>query len=471
VPYDQAVELLDTASNQCQLIQAVHPDTAVRSRAGSLVQKVGGAITALSLNEKVYKALEAIDLSNSDGPTRYYIERTLLRFKLAGVGRDPGARAHIRALNDDITRLSAEFHRNLQEDVRKVRISSVTALDGLPPDFIARHKPSADGSITLTTEMPDVSPVLQFANNGVLRQSVYVAYNNRGYPKNISVLSDLLHKRQELAKLSGYRSWAEMAAADKMAGSPEKVREFLNQLDAASRSSARREFDLMLKVARKRDPRATTISVADVDYWSGQVARQFGFDPESVRPYFPYERVQQGILEMASRLFHISFQLVPGADVWDTSVATFDVFDADRRLGRIYLDMHPRSGKDQWYSAATVLDGGQGELPEAALICNFGGGTADDPGLMGGGGISTFLHEFGHLLHALFQGQQQWSGFANNTESDFTEAPSQMLENFLESSAMLTSFAKHYRTNEPIPPALVRRMIQTSSFRRILSVD
>jgi thimet oligopeptidase len=196
---------------------------------------------------------------------------------------------------------------------------------------------------------------------------------------------------------------------------------------------------------------------------------QFDFDSQAARPYFPYERVQQGILEIASHLFGVSIRPVPGAVAWDPSVTTWDVFDGKRKLGRFYLDMHPRPGKDKWFSMYPVRDGKRGRhLPEASLICNFPGGTPGDPGLMEYGDVVTFFHEFGHLMHWIFEGQQRWAATAGLMESDFVEAPSQMLEEWMHDPKVLASFARHYQTNEPIPAELVRRMNRADAFGRAL---
>ena len=129
--------------------------------------------------------------------------------------------------------------------------------------------------------------------------------------------------------------------------------------------------------------------------------------------------------------------------------------------------MHPRPGKDQWFSSNPILDGKLGkQLPEAALVCNFSGGKPGEPGLMEYGEVTTFFHEFGHLMHWIFQGQQQWAGYGGNLESDFVEAPSQMLEEWMHDPKVLATFALNYQTNEPIPAELVQRANRADAFGR-----
>src|SRR5271163_4146051 len=145
-PYDDAVMQLDTAGNQSGLMQIVNPDAAIRDRAQAMVQKVSAAGTALSLNTAVYQALSSMDVSKADAATQYYVSRTLLEFRLAGVDKDEATRAKIKALSDDITKLAAQFQRNIQESQLKVSVKDPAELAGLPADFISRHQPAPDGS-------------------------------------------------------------------------------------------------------------------------------------------------------------------------------------------------------------------------------------------------------------------------------------------------------------------------------------
>jgi thimet oligopeptidase len=467
-PYDDAVEQIDTTGNQSGLMQIVNPDSAVRDRAQALVQKVSAVSTALSLNHEVYEALSAIDVSHADPATQYYVKRTLLEFRLSGVDKDEATRNKIKSLSDDITRISSQFQRNIQESQLKVVVKDRAELAGLPDDFIALHKPAADGTITLTSDSPDVTPVLKFAKNADLRKRVYLAYQNRAYPQNFDVLADLLKKREELANLLGYKHWADMNAADKMAGTAQNISKFIDQIDAASRPSADREYQMLFALAKKDDPNRDAISIQDRQYYFELLRKTaFNFDSQSARPYFPFNRVQQGILDVASKLFNVTFRPATDAVVWDPSVTALDVLDGDHQLGRIYLDMHPRPGKDQWFSSDPILDGKRGkQLPEVTLVCNFSGGTPGDPGLMEYGDVTTFFHEFGHLMHWIFQGQQEWAGFGGNLESDFVEAPSQMLEEWMHDPKVLATFARNYQTNEPIPTELVQRANRADAFGR-----
>jgi thimet oligopeptidase len=471
-PYDDAVATLSATGSLASLLDSVYPDKAVRDKARELTQAVAEAATALSLNQDVYRALVAIDVSLADPATTHYVNQTLLNYRLAGVDKDDATRAHLRELSDKATELSLTFAKHVQENVNRVEVRDPAELEGLPEDYIRNHPADENGVITLTTDFPDMQPVMTFATNADLRLRMFRAYNTRAYPANRQLLLDLLALRQQVASILGFASWADLATANQMMGSAAKMKTFIGELEQASRAGAEKEYEMVLAFARRRQPGLIALKSSDRGYWYEQYRRQaFDFDSQSVRPYFPYAAVEQGILDTAARLFHVSFQRNHQAPVWHPQVSAWDVYDGGRLVGRFYLDMHPREGKDKWFSAAPLIPGIAGrQLPEVALICNFPGGKAEgsnDPGLMQYSDVVTFFHEFGHLMHAILGGQQAWAGVSGiATEGDFVEVPSQMLEEFFHDAQLLASFARHYQTGEPIPPALVERMNRASAFGR-----
>ena len=467
--FDEAIEQLSLAGAQAGVLNSVAPDKAVRDQAQQEAQRVAMAGSALSLNRRVYEALTAIDLDGSGASpaTRHFVQRTLLGYRLAGVDKDQATRDRIQALQEKATHLSLEFSRNIQEGGKTIT-AAVDELDGLPADFLARHPLDADGSVILTTDPPDMQPVMTFASNAALRERMFLAYNTRGYPANQQILMDLLATRQEIATVLGFRSWADLATADQMMGSAANVRTFLTKLNEASLDGARREHELILNFARERHSDLTAIDITSRGYWYEQFRRSaFDFDSQSVRPYFPYAQVQAGMLQTAARLFKVEFR-PSTAQAWHKSVSVFDVFDADQHVGRFYLDMHPRDGKDKWFSAAPIVTGVRGRaLPEAALICNFPSGYGSDPGLLQYSDVVTFFHEFGHLMHAIIGGHTEWAGLSGfATEGDFIEVPSQMLEEFFRDEKLLQAFAKHYQTGEVLPSETIRKMRLAGAFGR-----
>jgi thimet oligopeptidase len=465
--YDQAIEQLSLAGAQAGVLNSVAADKAVRDQAQQEAQRVSMAGSALSLNRPVYDALTAIDLEGASAATKHLVQRTLLSYRLSGVDKDEATRNHLQSLHEKATRLSLEFSRNIQEGGKTIEATEAE-LDGLPPDYLARHQPNADGKAVLTTDPPDMQPVMTFAASEALRQRMFLAYNTRAYPANKQILEDLLATRQEIATVLGFRSWADLATADQMMGSAANVRTFLLKLDEASRDGAVREHDLIVGFVRRRQPGLEAIDITSRGYWYEQFRRSaFDFDSQSVRPYFPYAQVQAGVLDTAARLFKIEFR-PSTATAWHADVSVFDVFDSGICVGRFYLDMHPREGKDKWFSAAPIVTGVRGRaMPEAALICNFPKGDENDPGLLQYSDVVTYFHEFGHLMHAILGGQTEWaclSGFA--TEGDFIEVPSQMLEEFFRDEKLLQAFAKHYQTGETLASETIRKMKLAGAFGR-----
>jgi thimet oligopeptidase len=467
-PFDEASRQLNSAAYFAGLMQQVHPEAKFRDDATEMTRKVSAAQTALALNRDVYHALAALDLSRADAATRYYLQRQLLEFRLAGVDKDDATRARLKQLNDQLTDEQSMYDRNISDGTKTVE-ADPRELEGLPQDYIDRHKPGADGKIRITTDYPDLLPVMKFAKSDALRRQLWEAFTTRAYPKNHDVLSNMMQTRFQIASLLGYSSWADYNAADKMIQKGENIADFIQQVNSASQPVADREFAMLLAQKKKLDPQASAVDDYEVSYLEEQVRRsEYNFDSQSVRPYLPFARVKQGILDTAATLFHLTFRQENGVPAWDPAVETWDVLDGGKMIGRFYLDLHPRPGKYTHAEMAPVLDGIRGkQLPEAILVCNFAVPTATDPGLMEYGDVVTFFHEFGHLMHWILGGQQAWAGISGITmEADFGEAPSQMLEEWMRSPQVLASFARHYQTGQPIPAELVARMNRASAFGR-----
>ena len=365
------------------------------------------------------------------------------------------------------------FERNIADSVITVELDNGAELDGLPADFIESHKPDAAGKIHLTSSYVDVFPVLNFARSDDLRRRMMAALFSRAYPKNLDVLKDMMQTRFEIAQTLGYASWADFNAADKMVGNGANIGKFLDEMGAAMLPNAQREMAMLLEEKKKTNPDAKEVFSYETGYLSELVRRaQYSFDSSSVRPYFAYAKVKQGVLDTAATLFHVSFIRDEKARSWDPQVETWNVFEDGKMIGRMYLDMHPRKGKYGHAEMAQLLDGKRGvQLPEAVLVCNFPEPTATDPGLMDYQDVTTFFHEFGHLMHHILGGRQQWAGISGiSMENDFVEAPSQMLEEWMQSPEVLATFARHYQTGETISPELVAKMNRASAFGRAKGV-
>ncbi len=468
-PFDAALEQINEASYFAGLMQQVHPDAKFRDSATEMTRKASAAATALTLNRGVYQALGALDLSKADAATRHFVSRHLLQFRLAGVDKDDATRAKLKQLNDQLTDQQSTFDRNIADGQNVVKVAGRAALDGLPQDYIDRHKPAGDGTIQITTDYPDILPAMRFVKSDALRRQLFEAFETRAYPKNGVVLRQMMQTRYEIATLLGYASWADYNAADSMAGKGRRIADFIQEVDGAARTLADREFAMLLAEKRKTDSAATGVGDYEVGHLQELLRRsKYDFDSQSVRPYLPYAQVKQGILDTAAALFGLTFRREEGVGAWDPTVETWVAMDGGKAIGRFYLDMHPRPGKFSHAEMVPVLDGVRGkQLPEAALVCNFPKPVEGDAGLMEYGDVVTFFHEFGHLVHWILAGQQGWAGVSGiSMEADFGEAPSQMLEEWMRSPQVLAKFARHYQTGEAIPPELVARMNRASAFGR-----
>ncbi len=472
-PYDEALRHLANAARQAGLIANVHPDAAMRAGAETIQQKISSYWTELTLDPGLYRAIAALDTRKADDETRYYVKRELRDFKLAGVDRDDATREKVGKVRDEIVRITQAFNRNIRDDSSRIIVDGPAALDGLPADYVANHPPGPDGGIVLTTQYPDAFPVFSYARNDDVRRRMFMAYSNRAYPQNMKVLDEMIAKRHELAQLLGFDQYADLITADKMAGSAQVASDFIDRVVTAARPIGEREYAELLARKRADDPSATEITDWERSYYAELVRRsEYDFDAQAVRPYFAFDRVKQGVLDVTSKLFGVEFRRVNDVPVWDPSVECYEMYEKGRRRGRFYFDLHPRPNKYSHAAHFGIRSGERGvQIPEAALVCNFPGGSEGDPGLMEHSDVQTFFHEFGHLLHNLFAGDHEWHGTAGiTTERDFVEAPSQMLEEWTWDPEVLATFAKHYETNEPIPAELVLRMKRAHEFGKALNV-
>ncbi len=470
-PYDELLEEIRTASAHAGLMATVHPNEAMRKAGDDLERKADALEAEISLRPDVFRALQDLRLDGVDAETRYYVERTLGDLRRLGVDRPEATRARLKGLRDELTVLMNEYLRNIRERGRRFTVN-VKELDGLPADFIARHKADASGAVTLSSDVVDVRPVLTYATSEELRKRMYIESNNVAYPENVAVLSKMLSVRAEMARLLGYPTWASHDMASRMSGDVKTVSSFIDRVVAAAGRKATREYDELLKMKRQTVP-GSSLNVWDRPYYGEQVRRtSYAFDSQTIRPYFSASRVLQGVLDVTGRIFALTYRPSTGVTVWHPSVRVYDMLDEGRLIGRVYLDLYPRPGKSSNAFTSTIRQGALDKhIPEAVLVASLSGGRDDDPGLMAHDEVRTLFHEFGHVVHRLVGGHRTWYGMSStHLERDFVEAPSQMLEEWIWDPATLATFATHYQTGEPIPAKLVMQMRRASEFGQGLDV-
>ena len=470
-PYDELIEDARSASGLAGLMAAVHPNEAMRKAGDDLERKADAFESEVSLRPDVFRALQNVRLEGVDAETRYYVERTVRDLKRLGVDRPEATRTRVKGLRDELTVLMAEYQRNIRERGRRFTVTA-KELDGLPADFIARHKPDAAGAITLTSDVVDARPVLTYATNEDVRRRMYIESNTVAHPENVAVLAKMISVRAELARLLGFSTWASHDMSSRMSGDVKTVSSFIDRIVAAASRKAANEYDQLLNAKRQAVP-GSTLNVWDRPFYGEQIRRQsYAFDSQTIRPYFAANRVLQGVLDVTSRIFAITYRPVTGIDVWHPSVRVYEMRDGDRLVGRLYLDLYQRAGKSSNAFTATVRQGAEDKhIPEAILVSSLSGGRPDDPGLMTHDEVRTLFHEFGHVVHRLVGGHRSWYGMSSTQlERDFVEAPSQMLEEWIWDPATLATFATHYQTNQPIPARLVNQMRRASEFGQGLDV-
>lgn len=467
--FDDASNLLMDAGGEFTLYREVSADAPRRDAAGACEVRIASASTRLSLSRKAYDRLKAIPAARLDPATRLYLTRTLGAFERSGVGLPGEQRARAQTLQDRIAEAGTAFDRAIANG-RKTVSADPAELEGLPADFIAAHKPGADGKVIISTDYPEYVPVMTYARSESLRRRLYEANMTRAWPENDANLKALLDLRQELATLLGRKDHAALVLEDKMLDSPAKVENLLAEMSAAARPAAARDYARKLAVYRLDHPGAQSFNAWD-NAWLSQAVqkRDFAYDRQEARQYFAYDNVRDGILRLTSDLFGVTIRPWKTA-TWDPQVETYEVLEArgprkDALIGRIYLDSHPRPGK---YNHANMINLRQGvagrAIPVGALVMNMpAGGHAT--GLMEHSDVETFLHEFGHMLHHIFGGQRaRWAGQSGvATEWDFVEAPSQMLEEWVFDYDTLARFAMD-KDGKVIPRGLVEKMNKARYF-------
>jgi len=473
--FDAIRRPLDAVRGPAQLLSQVHPSVDVRTAGLDAVREVASFETDLSLDRACFERLATTDAAALPPVERRLLERALRDFRRSGVDRDDATRARIQRLNEELVRTGQSFDVHIARDRRTVRFAEGrAALRGLPEDYVAAHPEDAEGGVTVSTDPSDFVPFMSYAQRGELRRQLYLAYTNRAAPDNLEVLRHLLELRHELARLLGYASWAEYITEDKMIRTGQAAREFVQRVAELARPRLEAEVAELLDEKRRSDPSAERIHDWERTYWTERVkARRLGFDSQSVRPYFAYANVRDGVLSTSALLFGIEFVRRPDEPVWHPTVECYDVHERGRRVARLYLDMHPRSDK---YKHAAMFDLHLGQsgagLPAAALVCNFPEPKGRDAALLLHQEVTTFFHEFGHLLHHLFAGSQRYLAFAGiATEWDFVEAPSQMYEEWAWDSGVLARFARHHQSGEPIPSELVAAMRRAEEYGKGIHVS
>ena len=449
---------LSNAFAVASLLANVHPEEPVRSRGEKAEQDAQKLQTDISLDRGLYEMLAAVDDAELDADARRVLTLSLRDFRRAGVDQDDAVRARVRELSERQTELAQQFSKNIRDGVRSILLDPAQ-LEGLPEDFVESHRPGADGRVVVTTEYPDYVPYMTFGKDRAARADLLMEYRNRAWPENDTLLRELLEMRREQATILGYDGWPSYDAEVKMIGTGPAIPEFIDRISLAAEPSSRRDMAVLLARVQQDHPDVTVVDGTDGAFY-GEVVRRENFDVDAqlVRTYFDFPKVREGLLDVTGRLFGIEYVAVD-TPTWHEDVASYDVVRNGERLGRIHLDLHPRTGKYGHAAQFDLVPGIEGrQLPEGVLVCNF------SRALMEHDHVVTLFHEFGHLVHHVLAGRHAWARFSGvATEWDFVEAPSQMLEEWAWDADVLRSFATD-KDGEPVPRELVEKMRAAKDF-------
>jgi oligopeptidase A len=485
-PLDDANEKLARAWAQVSHLNAVVNTPALRDAYNAALPKVTQYFAEQGQDQRLhagFKALAAAPGFAALPPARRrFIENELRDFRLGGAELAPPQKARFLEVQEEMARLASRFQDNVLDATNDfgLYVTDPAQLSGIPEDVLATARAAAqkegrDGW-KLTLHMPSYLPVMQYADDATVRERMYHAYTTRasefGKPEwdNGPNIARILALRAEAARLLGYRTFAEVSLASKMARDPGEVLEFLRDLAARARPFAERDM------AELRDFAAGELGLADVRAWDvpyvSEKLRQkrYAFSDQEVKQYFQEDVVIAGMFGVIETLYGIRIRPAT-SEVYHPSVRFFELVDrADNRIGQFYLDLYAREGKrgGAWMDDAINRRrlGNRVQTPVAFLTCNFSAPVADKPALFTHSEVNTLFHEFGHGLHQLLT-QVDELGVAgiNGVEWDAVELPSQFMENFCWEWDVVAPMTRHVETGERIPRALFERMLAAKNFQ------
>ena len=467
-PLNMLLTELDRALPVAQLVANVHPEKKVREAAEKCEQKGKKYLSELKRDRAMFDALSGVKVEGLD-PLAVRFRALLLReYRRAGVDKDEATRKRLAELSEQMVALGQQFGKAIREDRKTLEVAEKD-LKGMPADWIASRKKEGKDKITVSTDYPDFLPIQSYAAKEGVRRKMYELFLTRAYPGNTEVLTRLLRARHEYATLIGFKEWASYNAEDKMVKERKVIADFIEKVTTLARPRMKADLKQILKRKKKDHRAAKIVGSWDRFYYVNRIKQeQFGVDPTEVRSYFDFVKVKEGLLTITQELFGLTFKRVKDAKVWHPSVEAYDIFEGEQQLARFYLDLHPREGKYKHAAEFPLYPGLPGvQLPSASLVTNFPdpSKTGGKPALTEHTQVTTFFHEFGHLMHQLLAGRHKWvTQTGINCEWDFVEAPSQLLEEWAWDHKVLARFAKHPETGKEIPAALVERMNKARSF-------
>jgi oligopeptidase A len=455
----------------------------LRAAYDEVVPEFSAFYARLWLHEGLWRAVKEFaatpEAARLDPLRRRHLEKSAREFVRAGADLPPNVKQRVEALRVELSQAQTQFANHTLDSTNafELLVTDPGDLAGLPESAVAQARLSAEArgmeGWRFTLQLPSYSPFMQYAGNRELRRRMQQAYVNRAAQEpfdNRPLVNRILEMRRELARLLGFRDWADFVLEESMAGAGERAVAFERDLEERTRPFWRAEVDELVAFAREE------LGLAELQPWDSSFVAEkmrrarFELDAEQLRPYFALPRVLEGLFEITSRLFGVRVREVPNEAVWHPEVRFYEMHDEDGTLlGSFYADWHPRESKRSGAWMNGLLTGGPRPdgtfAPHLALVVgNLSPAEGERPPLLTHSEVSTVFHEFGHLLHHILSRVPVPSLAGTHVATDWVELPSQILENWTWERAALDLFARHWQTDEPIPDDLYERMLAARTF-------
>nr|BFF38642.1 M3 family metallopeptidase [Tenacibaculum mesophilum] len=435
------------------------------------------------LNEGLFKRVKTLydqlpDL-NLTPEQEMLLDKQYKSFARNGANLNETDKAELRKIDAELAKLSLQFgeHVLAETNAFKLLITHEDDLAGLPESAKEAAKELANSKgkegWMITLDYPSYIPFMTYADNRELRKKLAIAFGKKGFQQNEynneQIVKDIVTLRHKRANLLGYKTHAHFVLEERMAETPEKVMEFLNELLEKAKPAAQREFDNLEAYAKKLDG-IDQLQKWDGAYYSEKLKKElFNLDQELLKPYFKLENVIDGVFTVANKLYNLQFEEIDTIDKYHEDVKTYAVTDTDGNfVSYFYADFHPRPGKRNgaWMTSykSQYRSNDTNERPQVSIVCNFTKPTQTKPSLLTFNEVTTLFHEFGHALHGMLANTTYKSLSGTSVSWDFVELPSQVLENWCYEKEALELFAKHYETGAIIPMEYVEKIKESASF-------
>jgi oligopeptidase A len=479
---DDLLEPLDRAVGIAAHLVQVKDSPELRAAYDEVNPEIAAFYAGLPANEALWRALLAVTASAEEsglgGIRRRHLEKLVRTFRRAGADLTAEAKERAVALQVELSRLSQRFAENVLDATNgfELVVTDPADLAGLPESALERARADAAArgieGWRFTLHAPSYIPFMEHAERRELRRQMHTAYTHRATDEgrdNRPLVREILARRRELARVLGYRDFADYQLEDRMAGSGAVALDFVRDLERRTRP----HFEL--EVAELEDYARGTLGYDRLEPWDVAFVMErlrkerYELDPEELRPYFALDAVLDGLFEIVRRVFGVRVTERQGVPAWHPDVRFFEIHDQEgTHLGSFYADFFPREEKRGGAWMDDLITGGprpDGFAPHLALIaCNFTPPQGETPALLTHDEVQTLFHEFGHCLHHCLSRVEIPARAGTSVAWDFVELPSQILENWTWQREALDLFARHYRTGEPLPARLFERLHATRTF-------